>query len=516
VIAAGNNGFTNALSSPGCAPAAISVGAVYDANVGGLKYASCTDATTAADKITCFSNSASFLTVLAPGAMITAADITMAGTSQASPHVAGAMAILRSAFPDDTIDRLVGRLTATGKPIKDARNGVTKPRIDIAAAIALPPPDVTPPTGSVSINGGAATTKTAAVTLAITSADAATMCISNTTACTTFSAFAATKAWTLATGAGSKTVTVFLRDAAGNTTTATTSPKATIVVDATAPTNGTVTATAGDAQVHLTWTGFADTGTGIATYRVVGGTTAPSSCTGTALFVGTDHGFAHTGLVNGTHYNYRVCAVDAAGNMSTGATATATPVPETTAPVGTIAIAGGATLTNTVAVTLALAATDDSKVAQMCLSEAATCTAFVTYATTYAFKLATTNGSHTVRAWFRDTWGNTSSPVTTSIVLDTVAPAGGTLTATAAAGKVTLAWTAATDATSGVDGYRLVGAAGATAPASCTAGTLLYSGSALTFTHTLAAKTTFSYRLCAKDKAGNMSAGSTKSATTPQ
>ncbi|HEV7556161.1 MAG TPA: S8 family serine peptidase, partial [Kofleriaceae bacterium] len=316
VIAAGNNGFTNALSSPGCAPAAISVGAVYDANVGGLKYASCTDATTAADKITCFSNSASFLTVLAPGAMITAANITMAGTSQASPHVAGAMAILRGTFPDETIDRLVGRLTATGKPIKDARNGVTKPRIDIEAAIVLPPPDVTPPTGSLSINGGAATTKSASVTLAITSADAATMCISNTTACTTFSAFAATKAWTLATGAGSKTVTVVLRDAAGNTTTADTSPKATIVVDATAPTNGTVTATAGSAQVHLTWTGFADTGSGIASYRVVGGTTAPSSCTGTALWIGTDHGFAHTGLVNGTHYSYRVCAVDAAGNMS--------------------------------------------------------------------------------------------------------------------------------------------------------------------------------------------------------
>jgi chitodextrinase len=45
---------------------------------------------------------------------------------------------------------------------------------------------------------------------------------------------------------------------------------------------------------------------------------------------------------------------------------------------------------------------------------------------------------------------------------------------------------------------------------------LLYAGSALTFTQTLTSKTTWSYRLCAKDKAGNMSAGSTKSATTPQ
>ncbi len=34
----------------------------------------------------------------------------------------------------------------------------------------------------------------------------------------------------------------------------------------------------------------------------------------------------HTGLVNGTTYGYRVCAIDAAGNISAGATVTGTPV----------------------------------------------------------------------------------------------------------------------------------------------------------------------------------------------
>jgi hypothetical protein len=48
---------------------------------------------------------------------------------------------------------------------------------------------------------------------------------------------------------------------------------------------------------------------------------------GTALYIGTETTFAHTGLVNGTLYTYRVCAVDNAGNTSTGATASAAPAP---------------------------------------------------------------------------------------------------------------------------------------------------------------------------------------------
>ena len=134
VAASGNEGYTNGISSPACTPLAISVGAVYDANVGGLQYSQCTDSTTAANQIACFSDSASFLTLLAPGAMITAAGYTMAGTSQATPHVTGAVAVLRAAFSSETVDQTLSRLTNTGSLITDPRNGIVKPRINLLEA----------------------------------------------------------------------------------------------------------------------------------------------------------------------------------------------------------------------------------------------------------------------------------------------------------------------------------------------------------------------------------------------
>lgn len=518
VVASGNNGYTAALSSPACAPAAISVGAVYDANLGGLRYGACSDLTTAADQITCFSNSASFLTVLAPGALITAAGYTMAGTSQATPHVAGALAILRGAFPTETVDQLVARLTSTGKKIRDARNGITTPRIDVAAALGTGG-DVKPPTGSVAINGGAAATRTAAVALAITGRDdsgVAAMCVSNTAVCTEFVPFAASKPWTLAAGDGKKTVTVFLRDAVGNTTTATTSPSAAITLDTTPPVDGSVTATAASAQVALRWSGFTDAGTAVASYRVVAaaGTAPPAGCTGTVVYSGGDTSRTVTGLVNGTAYSFRVCAVDGAGNTSAGATASATPRAPTPPPTGTLQISGGARFTRTLAVALALQATGDGRVTQMCITEAVSCTSYVAFAATANYTFAAGDGARTLRAWFRDANGATSvAAAVATITVDTTPPSGGTLTSAVEVARIKLTWTPPTDAGSGVAGYKLVGATGLTPPAAGCTGTALYSGPAAAFSHAVAAGATWSYRLCALDGAGNVAPGITRTAT---
>jgi Subtilase family/Bacterial pre-peptidase C-terminal domain len=148
VVASGNSALTNQLSSPACTPGAVSVGAVYDSDVGPVTYEepnACSDPTTAADQVACFSNSADFLTLLAPGVFITAAGVTWQGTSQAAPHVSGAVAVLRSSHPTEVLEQTIARLTTTGAPVTDSRNGLTKPRINLGAAAAAPTPPAPPP-----------------------------------------------------------------------------------------------------------------------------------------------------------------------------------------------------------------------------------------------------------------------------------------------------------------------------------------------------------------------------------
>jgi uncharacterized repeat protein (TIGR01451 family) len=141
VAATGNDAYTNGLNKPACTPGIISVGAVYDSNLSNQGYPNgvawgslCTDSATASGQITCFSDSASFLTMLAPGAMITAAGITDGGTSQASPFVAGAVAVLRTAFPTESLGQIQTRLISSGKPITDPRNGIITPRLNLLEA----------------------------------------------------------------------------------------------------------------------------------------------------------------------------------------------------------------------------------------------------------------------------------------------------------------------------------------------------------------------------------------------
>ena len=135
IAAAGNSGYTDGLPSPACAPGAISVGAVYDRSlVGARGYTTCYDKSSQADQIACFSNSASNLTLLAPGIMIDGAGINYSGTSQAAPHVAGAVAVLRSTYPNESLDEIQARMTSTGVKITDPRNNITTPRLNLLAA----------------------------------------------------------------------------------------------------------------------------------------------------------------------------------------------------------------------------------------------------------------------------------------------------------------------------------------------------------------------------------------------
>jgi subtilisin family serine protease len=135
VASSGNDASSSSIAMPACTPEAVSVGAVYDSNVGSVSYSMCSDSVTTADKVACFSNSADFLSVLAPGVFITAAGATYAGTSQAAPHVSGAVAILRGAYPAESLTTTVSRMTDRGVNITDPRNLLVKPRIDVLAAL---------------------------------------------------------------------------------------------------------------------------------------------------------------------------------------------------------------------------------------------------------------------------------------------------------------------------------------------------------------------------------------------
>lgn len=136
VASSGNDGYTDGIGQPACTPGVISVGAVYDADVGSRAWSVCTDTTTTADQVTCFSNSAYFLSSLAPGVLITAGGYIASGTSQACPHMAGATAVLAAAQPLFSPDDIAERLITTGVPVIDYRTGYEFPRLDLAAALS--------------------------------------------------------------------------------------------------------------------------------------------------------------------------------------------------------------------------------------------------------------------------------------------------------------------------------------------------------------------------------------------
>ncbi len=171
LASSGNDGYCDSIAAPACLSNVISVGAVYDAAFGTyypcINSASCATKysttgcatgwyaidTSAPDKVTSYSNTASFLNVLAPSNQAYTTDIAGAagyssgdyyssfgGTSAACPYTAGTVACLQSAAKAITGNYLSQAqvksiLISTGNNVTDTKIAITIPRINLGNAI---------------------------------------------------------------------------------------------------------------------------------------------------------------------------------------------------------------------------------------------------------------------------------------------------------------------------------------------------------------------------------------------
>ena len=124
VIAAGNNGYCGYISYPACISSAVSIGA-----------------TDSSDGVSYYSNSASILSLFAPGSGINSSIpnkqyATWNGTSMATPHVAGAWALVKQGRPASSVTDILNAFSWTGDAVTDSGKcgTVTKQRIDVNEA----------------------------------------------------------------------------------------------------------------------------------------------------------------------------------------------------------------------------------------------------------------------------------------------------------------------------------------------------------------------------------------------
>ncbi|MFE9901590.1 proprotein convertase P-domain-containing protein [Streptomyces achromogenes] len=132
VAAAGNQGYTNAVNAPACVPHAVAVGATTDD-----------------DQLTTYTNRGPLVDIFAPGNGVTSSLPgntygSKNGTSMATPHVAGALAVLRQANPAAPLGDLVKALTGTGRAITYTEGPTPRLQLDGAVAAATVKPDPKP------------------------------------------------------------------------------------------------------------------------------------------------------------------------------------------------------------------------------------------------------------------------------------------------------------------------------------------------------------------------------------
>jgi hypothetical protein len=170
----------------------------------------------------------------------------------------------------------------------------------------------------------------------------------------------------------------------------------------------------------------------------------------------------------------------------------------------------GSGFTRSTSVTLTVTPPVASVPVTMCVSNTSTCT-FIPFASSKRWLLTPGDGTKTVSVTLQDRLG-IQTPFQATVDLDATAPVAGTLTATPSDSLVSLSWDAATDALSGIQGYRLLMST-TTTPTSCNNGQPIYQGPDTSYQHTNVWNGgNYGYRVCPIDLAGNTGIGATAQA----
>lgn len=278
-------------------------------------------------------------TVPAADAVVAGSALTLTATASDAVGVVGVQFILDESTNlgnEDTVSPYTmswnSSLVSNGLHTISAR-GRDAARNSATSIINITVDNEVPAAGTVVINGGAAYTGSTASTLTLSATDAVTSITqmrfsNNGTTFGTAVAYNTTASWTLATGAGSKTVYAQFKDAAGNWSPVSSD---TIILDATAPIISTVAVTnITGTSATITWT-TDEPATSQANYGL---TTSYGSTTLIDNTLLTSHSHVISGLNPNTTYNFRVRSKDAAGNERVGSNVvfTTAAAVDTTAP----------------------------------------------------------------------------------------------------------------------------------------------------------------------------------------
>ena len=283
----------------------------------------------------------------------------------------------------------------------------------------------------------------------------------------------------------------------------------------TAPTGLAASATS-SSQIDLTWTDNSSNETGFIVERSTSSGGTYTSIATLGLNVTT---YSNTGLSASTTYYYRVCATNSAGNSTYSNTASAaTPAPPVTKPTAPTGLSASAVSTSQINLTWTDTSSNETGfIVERSASSGGTYASIATLgsnvttysntglsaSTTYYYRVCATNSAG------NSAYSNTASAATLDLPSVIPAAPAGLSAVSASSSQINLTWTDNSSDETGFTVQRAATADGVFA-------TIAALGSnATSYRNTgLSASTTYYYRVCAVNSAGNSEYSNTASATT--